>query len=123
MGVGVTAHVGGAPTERGDLRRAKRATGLDEAIVDRPRVPVQLVDGPRYRRGFLQTLDTLCIGAGKRLGERRAGSDERVERPLIQTVDARFERRRRHGHYYGRWRSLGVGTLCLVRPWFFVRPW
>src|SRR5262249_23368180 len=76
-----------------DLRGGQGFAALEEGIVDRTSMPVDLVDGPWHGRRFLQPLDARGFLSGQRLRERGARGDEFVERPLIQDVDLGLEGR------------------------------
>ncbi len=57
------SYVRRAAAQRRDLRTSERGAAPGEAIVDRPRVPVHLVHGPRHERRLLQRLDPLGLRA------------------------------------------------------------
>ena len=80
VGFGGATQIGGTAAERGDLYRSKRCAALDRSIVDRPRVPVHLVDRPGHSRRLLQCLDALRLVSAERLchclGKRRPRGHE-----------------------------------------------
>jgi len=91
MGLTSAADIGGLSTERRDLGRAKRLSTLEQAIVDRPCVPVHLVDGPCHHGGVLQRLDAFGVAPAQALGQRGPRRDELFKRAFVQGVDARLE--------------------------------
>src|SRR6266481_3623412 len=91
MFVGRRANIALLALQRRDLRRAKRAPGIHERVVDRPRLPVRLIDGPRNGRRLLQRADLPCRVAAERLRERVARGREFWGRELEQLVDPAIE--------------------------------
>ena len=84
-------HVHALSAERTELCGPELPAALDQTIVDRPLVPVQLVHGPGHARRFWQLFHAERRVAGQAFRERVTGRDKAVESPLIQRIDARFK--------------------------------
>ena len=69
MGFRRASNIGVLSFERGELSLTERSTGVDEPVVHRPGVPVELVDGPGNDGWLDQGAHAPGLLARERLGE------------------------------------------------------